>query len=405
MDIQRRLKHTRQWFWIILSLMICILLTLVFFEPDYFKAEVKDQELEGEKASVVTRLPGGNEVETAVAISQTVYAATFADNKPGAVILVPVGDWRSAVLASEISHFPINAPVLYTEKDSIPELTMNEIKRLDPEGIFLDGNKKVLLIGDIGLGVKNELRKEKMKYRELSGQSIEELASILDDYKALIHVNHDDEVIIIPRDEPAYSILAASWVAHMGHSIFFVDQDGLSEFTRKSLSRRPQDAFIYVLADDKVIPHQITEELSKYGHVQRIPGKDPWEMSVGFAGYKDVGRNFGWWIDRTTRSFGWGIAEAGHNFTFINPKYPGYAVPAAILSHMGKHGPFLLVEESGVPVPVVNYLQTVQPSFLSSQEQLFNHGWVIGSQELIGSEVLRQLDTLLQVKNMGGEKQ
>lgn len=214
----------------------------------------------------------------------------------------------------------------------------------------------------------------------------------------MIHANHDDEVIIVPKEDPSFAVLASSWVAHAGHSIFFVNKDTISDETKDSLSKRPQDAFIYILGSEEVIPRDIAEELSRYGHVQRIPGKDAWEVAVGFASYIDFGRNFGWWIRRTPRMFGWGIGEAGHNFTFINPEFPLEAVPAAVLSHMGKHGPFLLVKEDEIPTPIIKYLQTVQPAFTSSQRQLFNHGWIIGGSTAISSNVQRELDKLLQVK-------
>jgi len=58
---------------------------------------------------------------------------------------------------------------------------------------------------------------------------------------------------------------------------------------------------------------------------------------------------FAWWIERETRNFGWGISETGHNFTFINPELPQMVIPAAILSHKGKHGPFLLVKQNEIP--------------------------------------------------------
>ncbi|WP_459908538.1 hypothetical protein [Desulfotomaculum defluvii] len=100
----------------------------------------------------------------------------------------------------------------------------------------------------------------------------------------------------------------------------------------------------------------------------------------------------------TTRMFGWWIAEPGHNFIFVNPKDPEMAIPAGILSHRGKHGPMLLVQEDIVPEPVVRYLKTVQPTFLASQEQLFNFGWIIGDDTMIKQAVQQEVDHLLGVK-------
>jgi hypothetical protein len=401
MDIGRRLHHTRRWFWIVLLLSLILLTVSLFYYRDYYEASPIDVPQLTDLAPATVRLPGKSPVEVAVSISQNIYPATFADNKPDAVILVPNDDWMKAVLAAEIIHFPINAPILYTEPNNIPRETLNEMKRLDPEGIFLDGNVKVIFVGKPEGTIERQLQEEKLKYRILSAETPEEYAFLLDDYKAMFHVDHDDEVIILPKD-PAYAIIATSWVAHAGHSLFFVGNEGLSDALRKSLARRPQDAFIYVLADEKTIPASITEELTRYGHVQRIPGKDPYEISVGFAAYLDFGPNFGWWIRRTPRQFGWAVGEAGHNFTFINPEFPLYAPPAAALSHKGKHGPMLLVNQENVPEAIVKYLRTVQPTFTSSQEQLFNHGWIIGDQEVISPAIQFTVDQLLQVKMKDG---
>ncbi len=396
MEIKRRLGHIRNLFWTMFILFLALLGFFTFYRPGFYRTVPAPQPLDTEIGLTTVRLAGNTPFEIAVAISQTVYPATFHDNKPGAVILVPVKDWRAGVVATEISHFPINAPVLYTEREKIPVITLNELKRLDPEGVFVDGKVKVLLIGNTGETVKNQLRHENFKFRVLTAPSPETLAALLDDYKAMYHADHSDEVIIVPKDNPEYAVLATSWAAHMGDTILFAGHDGLAAATRKALTNRWK-AHIYVLATEKEIPQKVLAELSRYGHVQRIPGKDVWEMSAGFAGYKDVGRDLGFWLFRITRNFGWGVAEAGHNFTFINPKYPEYAIPASILSHMGKHGPFLMAGND-IPPPVIKYLETVQPSYTSSQDQLFNHGWIIGNASMISPGVQYQADKLLQVK-------
>ncbi|MDW7683829.1 MAG: cell wall-binding repeat-containing protein [Bacillota bacterium] len=397
MHIERRLKHTRRWFWVITTFIIVLAMLLLFYYRDYYKAEPNGIPVPIDQSLAAKRLPGKDAIKVAIAVSQNIYPATFADNKPGAVILVPKDDWMAAVLATEIIHFPINAPILYIDNNNIPRETLDEIKRLDPEGLFLDGNIKVILLTEPDGSIERQLKEEKLKFRVLSAETPEKLASLLDDYKAMFHVDHDDEVIIMPKD-PTYAVIATSWVAHMGHSLFYVGDDGLSASLRNSLAKRPQDAFIYVLGDEKTIPPEVTEELAVYGHVQRIPGGDPFEMSTGFAAYLDFGPNFGWWIRRTTRQFGWAVGEAGHNFTFINPDFPLYVPPAAALSHKGKHGPILLVNQDTVTASVSRYLRSVQPTFLSSQEQLFNHGWIIGDNNAISSSVQAEVDRLLQVK-------
>ncbi|GAB6179904.1 hypothetical protein JCM14036_12230 [Desulfotomaculum defluvii] len=66
--------------------------------------------------------------------------------------------------------------------------------------------------------------------------------------------DHNDMVMIAEDDAPEAAIYSSSWTAHAGSPTFFVTKDGVPEATRRALSSRPQDAFIYLLGDDKTIP-------------------------------------------------------------------------------------------------------------------------------------------------------
>ena len=137
--------------------------------------------------------------------------------------------------------------------------------------------------------------------------------------------------------------------------------------------------------------------LAVFDHVQRLAAPDPYALSAYFAGYRDSGQDFGYWIGRKARDFGWGIAEPGHNFTFVNPDNWAEGLAATVLSHRGKHGPILLVQQDAVPEPVRRYLaETVQPRLADPRDQLFNHGSIVGSTETISSRLQGELDSLLQ---------
>jgi len=397
-------RQVRAWFWVILALLLILLAALLTYHPNYYPTR-SDLAGEPDRLTLHTaRIPASDPATMAIAVAQIVYPATFEDNKPNAVIVVPVEDWRAGLLAVPLIHFPINAPLLYSEKGSLSTATLREVARLDPQGVTSDGNTQVFLVGDIGKESQRQINRLGLKARLLTGDSIDAVASLLDDYRATLLADHEDTVLIVPREGPSYGLIAAAWAAHAGHSIFFADAGGISRETARSLGKRPQDAFIYVLADQETLPARVMSELSRYGVVQRIPGRDAYEISVGFAGYKDVGRNSGWWVRRSVRSFGWGIAEPGHNFTMVNPDYPQLGVPAALLSHMGRHGPILLVGEGEVPEPVERYLRLIQPSFISSQEQPLNRGWIVGDETVIGGEVQFRLDRWLGLQTPAGEE-
>ncbi|MGD9673671.1 MAG: cell wall-binding repeat-containing protein [Candidatus Nitrosocosmicus sp.] len=346
--------------------------------------------------SSTTRIAGNDYYSTATAISQMIYPAINDYTRPNAVILVSVDEPAVALTSVGIIHHPIDAPILYTDKDKLPEVTKEEIKRLKPDGIPVVDNAQVMMIGNISDNVYNVLSKEMgLKIFRITGDTPIDISSNVDEFMSTMHTDHRDEIMIANVDSLDYALYAQAWNAHMGHGFLYVTDKGIPEPTRQQLEKRFGGAYIYLLGDEKVISQKIADELAQYGHVTRIPGNNPFEMSAKFAGFKDMGNNYGFWIGEMARNFGWGLAEAGHNFALVNPDHPQDAVPASILSHRGKHGPMLLVNENDIPKPIEGYLKTVQPSLTDSREQLFNHGWIIGPPSHISVENQAKLDYLL----------
>jgi hypothetical protein len=156
-----------------------------------------------------------------------------------------------------------------------------------------------------------------------------------------------------------------------------------------------------LFGDVSIISERAARELAAYGHVQRVGGRDAYEISITFAGFRDAGMNQGYWIGWWSRDFGWGIAEAGHNFTFVNPDDWQQAVTGSLLSHMGKHGPMILVRPDGLSEGAARYLQMVKPTWGAPNDQLNNHGWILGGTDRIKWEVQADIDWLLEARTEG----
>ena len=177
----------------------------------------------------------------------------------------------------------------------------------------------------------------------------------------------------------------------------FVQGEVVPEATKRALSRRFRgESFIYLFGDSTIISDNVARELASYGHVQRVPGSDAFDLSVKFAGYRDAGLNQGYWIDWWSRDFGWGIAEAGHNFTFANPDEWQQAVTGSLLWHMGKHGPMILLRSEGPDENLSRYLELVKPSAGAPNDQLNNHGWILGGTDRISWAAQADIDLLLE---------
>ena len=334
-----------------------------------------------------TRYAGNNPYETAVTFSQVTFPASSHANQPGAVILVRPDRKEELMCSVSIIHHPIDAPILFVDHDRLPPETKAAIERIHPEGVPFDNGVQAIVVGNVSDQVIREVESLDLKVRHIQVEDPNDpasLAAAVDDYRASIHADHPDTVVVASLDAPDYAIPALSFAAHMPTGFSFVTHDSIPDSTRGILSRRYGPAYIYLMGPESAVSEEVAKELSNYGHVQRLASPDPYALSAFFAGYRDSGQNFGWWIGRTPRDFGWGIAEPGHNFIIVNPDAWAEGLAATVLSHRGKHAAMLFVQNDSIPEPVNRYLnQTVRPRPSAPRDQLFNHGLIVGNTSTI----------------------
>lgn len=355
-----------------------------------------------------TRYAGQNVYEVAVTLAQATFPASSHANQPGAVILARPDRQEELMAAVSIIHHPIDAPILFVDQDRLPPETKAALERFHPEGVAFDRKVQIIVVGSISDQVVQEVEALELKVRHIQGAQDDpaSLAAAVDDYRSSIHADHPDTVVVASLDQPDFALPALSFVAHMPTGFAFVTRDSIPEATRGLLSRRFGPTYMYLMGPESAISEAVARELARYGHVQQLAAPDPYALSAYFAGYRDSGQDFGYWIGRRARDFGWGIAEPGHNFTFVNPDNWAEGLAGAVLSHRGKHGPILLVQQDAVPEPVRRYLdETVRPRPADPRDQLFNHGSIVGSTETISSRLQGEIDELLRPKAVQEENQ
>jgi hypothetical protein len=347
------------------------------------------------------RLAGPDPVTQAIVLTQTVYPATREENAVGAIILSPQDEATAFTAMQRVTHMPVNAPLLYLERDgSLSERVKDEMRRLRPDGVVPDGQTQVYVVGDVDPAVAEEVRRElKLEVRRLYARDPVQLAELMDRWQAALKSDHPDEVVVSAVDHPdgiAHGIGAMGWNAHMGRGFGWVYRDSVPAATHRILSRRLGKAYIFITGGDDVVSEQVARELARYGVVRRIRGPNVFATNAVFAGYKDFGRNWGWWWDESPREFGWGIAQAGHNYIIGNSEDVLGLIPAAVLSHMGKHGPILLVSRDSVPGPTRDYLEMVQPDIIAApDEAILNFAFIIGDLSRVSWGVQQELTRLL----------
>ena len=349
------------------------------------------------------RLSGDSYLRTAVSYAQAVYAAAQDKDRPGAVVLVRDDDPAVAAATTRLQHFPINAPMLFVTDGGtrLPQETKDELERLGPEGVMMDGNVQVYLAGNISPTVKAEVESMGLKTRAIAAADPAAYAEVLDEFLATLEGNHADVVLIAATNALEYAYAGSNWNAHMGQAFAFVGPDGIPEATRRMLQRRwPNYAYMYVFAPPEIVGEDMMAELTRYGHVQRIQGDTPQEMAVSWAGYKDLGRIYGWWFGKDKRDVGWGYAEPGHNVLLAGPQDWREIVPSGVLSHMGKHAMLLLTEDDGtIGEAARRFLGVLQPTRTHPSQQIFTYAWVLGQH--VPDATMRELSDAIAVPPRG----
>lgn len=362
-------------------------------------------EVQGQKPSVAaaniswiaskntTRINRDDPFEAAVLVSNTLWMATSDDNRPEGVILVDPKEWQTAVLGSDLVHHPNNGPLLFVNKDGVPEVTLNELKRLKPKGAESNNGVQVILVGNLDQRVEDQVKEIGLKPDRIAGGSPAAVAKAVDAYYANIAKDTPASVIVGSMDSMEYTMPAANWIAHMPEPLLFVKKNEIPQETVDALKTRDGKANIYVLGPESVISAQVEQQLGKYGKVVRISGKDPYDNAVAFAKYKDP-----------STGFGWGITTPGHNFSFVNKDSAALAIAAAPFSHLGKHAPLLWTDKDQLPGTVMAYVMSVQPKYdKSPTEGPYNHAWLTGSENSLTAAVQGEIDSMMEIVSRSGE--
>ncbi|PFK46375.1 ArsR family transcriptional regulator [Bacillus cereus] len=339
----------------------------------------------------ITRLNTNDPVQMAVITSQTIWPATHKENQPGAVILVPVNQWQLGIASADLIHHPNNGPILFMNKESIPETTLKEIKRLNPLGT--KGGTQVMVMGDVESSALEQLKEYKVKQIKETDPAV--FAKDVDKEYADITGKYPESVIIGSSEEEGrlYTTPAVNWISHMPEPLLYVGKNKVPEATIEALKVRKGKANIYVLGPETIISKEVEKQLGKYGKVTRISGKTPTENSIAFAKFKD---------EKT--KFGWGFTKPGHGVSFTSTETPDLTIAGAPFSHMGKHAPILLLDKGKVSQPVYDLLATIQPKFKDDPTLgPYNHGFLLGDTKSISFETQGILDERLEIVQEDGK--
>jgi hypothetical protein len=323
-----------------------------------------------------TRVCGGTYFETAVDISNIVYADKF----PDSVILANGESYLDAFAATPLIHFPRNGPILFSYVNFIPQNTLEQIYRLQPKGV---NGIQIFIVGGISYGVEQYLNNLGFKTRRITGINSYETAAYVAEY-----LYYPQNIMIIPSENYREGLSACAMAAHMGEPILFASRNELPSYTRKVI-QKTKDASVYIIGSTNAISHHVEREIRSLNvkFLDRISGFNPYETAVNFAEYRSPEGDFGW--DRTERE--------GHAFTFTSVLSPFDSVSGSLFAHLGKHTPLLVVSKDQLPETTRNYIESVKPIPAPEPHPPFMHGWVVGCEDVISLKTQLEIERALSI--------
>jgi hypothetical protein len=369
------------------------------------------------------RLYGADPFQEAVSVTQHIWPAAISTTAPtennndpdrpwGLTLLTP-DDPLTAITAVPLLHFPDDAPILYVTKDGIPQVTLNEIKRLGDTGISRYNNVDAFLVGAAANpGVESQLKAMGLKFVEVTAPSVPELADKVDQLYGSIEnpdtgvpdmTNGMENVMVGSMDGTDYRYLlpATHWVAHMASGLLWVTKHSVPQATIDALKRRNGMARIYLFGGPNQISPAVARKLAQYGTIIRItnddivafnadPTDNPIDTAIAFAKMWD-----------SAGEVGWKITGPGHGFTLVNIDDWQAAVASAPLSHLGFHAPLLFTDSATqLPAAVDGYLRSVAPTYLTSPaDGPYNMTYVIGSWGQISWPLQAHVDYISEMAN------
>lgn len=376
------------------------------------------------------RLYGTDAFQKAVSVTQHVWPAAIPANAPGETDNVPDRPWGvtlvtpddplTAITAIPLIHFPDDAPILYVTKTGIPQVTLNELKRLGDTGIVRNRNIDAFLVGAAAnRGVRAQLKAIGMTFQSVTAPSIPGLANAVD--KVYGGIQNPDtgvpqmgtsasstgggmmDVMIGPMDgeDWQYALPATHFSSHMPVGLQWVHKDSIPDETVAALQRRQGHAQIYLMGGPEQISPKVAKKLTAYGSVSRIDNDDAvafntppkntvTSSALAFAKMWDP-----------AGEMGWGIRGPGHGFTLVRRDDWQGAVASAPLSHLGFHSPLILTDRADKLPPAVDaYLKQVAPSYLKTPaEGPYNMTYVIGDWKDITWPLQAHIDYISEMSN------
>ena len=216
---------------------------------------------------IPSRIAGKNRYESAAQISRE----QFTNAKK--VIVVNAQKYADALSATTLSDGKYS--ILYTEKDSLPTATRNEIQRLNPVEVYLLGGKQ-----SISSGIENILKKYSNKVTRIAGRDRYETSA------KVAAMSKKKNVVIASGENFSDPLYASSYAYSNNAKILLSSGKTLSRQTRDYLLRNKSSiGKVTVVGGGQSISSATVRYIQSVTskNVSRISGRNRYDGSVKVA--------------------------------------------------------------------------------------------------------------------------
>jgi putative cell wall-binding protein/peptidoglycan/xylan/chitin deacetylase (PgdA/CDA1 family) len=208
----------------------------------------------------IKRLEGQTRYETAVEISKSTFP-----NGTATIVLVTGSDYPDALSGSPLAY-KLNAPILLTERDQLPSVTLNEIKRLGASKVVILGGQAVIFNK-----IEDYFKQKNLEVERIAGKNRFETSS-------LIASKIDSNKAIIASGENFPDALSvAPFAAQQQIPILLTSSNKLSEEIRTEVRQES-----IILGGVNAIGESVASNLK---NVTRISGKDRYETNLKITNF------------------------------------------------------------------------------------------------------------------------
>lgn len=217
-------------------------------------------------AGEISRDSGNNRWETASLISQDGWVQS--DN----IVLAYGMNFPDALAGAPLAK-ALNAPLLLTDKETIPISTMNEIQRLNAQNIYLLGGELV-----ISSEIENTLISMGYTVKRVYGNN--RCATAIKIGEELRGIHASDTAVLAYGFNYPDALSISSIAAEKGWPILFTDSNTLQNDTKKALDSW-NISNVIIVGGSLAIDPQIESQLEQMGiAVERIAGRNRLDTNI-----------------------------------------------------------------------------------------------------------------------------